>query len=375
MYNSNANMIDAILNALPKVAEEMVASYSDKNTGDLTSGSETTYGEKATEYGGAFDKQVEYDTYEKFLREQGIKYADYKDATYNEAETARLRAENDASFAYQQNKSTYGANADALARMGLTGSGYGDYLDSQAYAAYRGEVANAVATEAQTKRAADNTYADNMTKLDSTIAEYRQNVEADQEATYEAWSAEISTMLNDPTHQVDFNLIKQDKETGKITEPQYNNLKTQWERQIDVDNFFRDENGYLISSSSAKKALEAIQNHPWYNKDFNIDDKYKELYAPGQSITFILDKKITFNNDNFSVKDEDGNKYRIQYAGGEVHDDIKNFAISNVRDGEVFRYGNNLYIRHGQKAYKIEARSHSYSGHWTSLCGKFGIST
>ena len=34
----------------------------------------------------------------------------------------------EAQLAYLQNKSTYGVNAETLARMGLTGSGYSDYL-------------------------------------------------------------------------------------------------------------------------------------------------------------------------------------------------------------------------------------------------------
>ena len=59
-----------------------------------------------------------------------------------------------ANAAYEQGKATYGANAESLRRMGLTGSGYSDYLTASAYAASRGEIANVNATAQDLSRAA-----------------------------------------------------------------------------------------------------------------------------------------------------------------------------------------------------------------------------
>lgn len=79
-------------------------------------------------------------------------------ASYADAEKLRERSVIDASTAYAQNKATYGANAEALAGMGLTGGGYGDYLNSRAYAQQREEIQAARAGEAAAKREADKVY-------------------------------------------------------------------------------------------------------------------------------------------------------------------------------------------------------------------------
>lgn len=79
-------------------------------------------------------------------------------ASYADAEKLRERSVIDASTAYAQNKATYGANAEALAGMGLTGGGYGDYLNSRAYAQQREEIQAARAGEAAAKREADRVY-------------------------------------------------------------------------------------------------------------------------------------------------------------------------------------------------------------------------
>lgn len=66
----------------------------------------------------------------------------------------------DADTAYKHNLSAYGAKNEALRDMGLAGSGYSEYLDSQAYAAYRGEVqgvkASALAAENEANSNAEN---------------------------------------------------------------------------------------------------------------------------------------------------------------------------------------------------------------------------
>ena len=82
-----------------------------------------------------------------------------RQSAYTEAEKERQRAIVDVHNAYETNKSNYGANAEALGAMGLTGSGYSDYMNSSAYATARGEVQKANAQSAYTKRVADETAA------------------------------------------------------------------------------------------------------------------------------------------------------------------------------------------------------------------------
>jgi hypothetical protein len=104
-----------------------------------------------------------------------------KDQAIANAELAKQQAIVDAATSYEKNKASYGAKADQLASMGLTGSGYSDYLDSKAYAAYRSDVqaANKLAQDA-------TTYAQN---------EYNKAVLGinDEKATYEQGLIDLSS--------------------------------------------------------------------------------------------------------------------------------------------------------------------------------------
>lgn len=140
--------------------KEQYANASDDATKSLVQKYATFYGYNLSQpaqqptpaatpsYGG-------YDTYEQYLAKQA-------DSAKQSIETARQKAAIDANTAYQQSKSTYGAKAEALASMGLKGSGYADYLDSQAYATYRAEQQNANATAEYQKQAVQSEYEKNL---------------------------------------------------------------------------------------------------------------------------------------------------------------------------------------------------------------------
>lgn len=94
------------------------------------------------------------------------KYAqDARNNTYSYLEAERLEAERaadeerdramiDANASLERNRATYGQQAEAMAKMGLTGSGYSDYINSQAYAASRQEASAAKAQWNMTYREA-----------------------------------------------------------------------------------------------------------------------------------------------------------------------------------------------------------------------------
>lgn len=173
------------------------------------------------------------DTYEQFLINQGKGYQDRLDKTTaaiaenkqaaidlankqraeaeQKAESERQRGVIDARSSYEQNKATYGANAEMLASMGLTGGGHSDYIDSQAYATQRAETqaANAQAEAAKTAAkntadkailaaesdaasdtlAAELTYAESMAANDKELAKYKQQ-KADEATAKEEKEAE-----------------------------------------------------------------------------------------------------------------------------------------------------------------------------------------
>jgi len=191
------------------------------------------------------------DSYEEFLRKRGEGYQETLDKTkqsieeqkqnaidqaelqrleaQRQAEVAREREVADSRSAYEQNKATYGANAEQMADMGLTGSGYGDYINAQAYATQRAEqqAANANAETAkqnaqyvadQNKLAAEQqansdklnaelTYAENMANNDAAIAQYRTQKEEEakakaeqEEAERKAYYAELLSYANNGSY-------------------------------------------------------------------------------------------------------------------------------------------------------------------------------
>lgn len=113
-----------------------------------------------------------------------------KAAAIRAAEAARERGIVDASTAYRQMLASYGANAEKLAGMGLTGSGYSDYLSGKAYATSRAEAQNANKEADEAIRSAESSYSQALGQ-----AKYNKMMaEADAENTYSQalLNAEIS---------------------------------------------------------------------------------------------------------------------------------------------------------------------------------------
>ena len=143
------------------------------------------------------DKAIEYwDTYEKNELETLEKNRDSaystalaaKNDAYKKADVTRENEIIDSNSAYEQNKATYGANAEALARMGLTGGGYSEYLDSKAYAQQRADVqaANAKSSKAKgdadyaeflARQSADSAYNDSRLSVVNTASKGRLDAE------------------------------------------------------------------------------------------------------------------------------------------------------------------------------------------------------
>lgn len=121
-------------------------------------------------YGNA---QSNATAYAQRLRDLTYREAEAQSAAEKEAALKARESQLDAALsAYETGKSSYGALAEKLGDMGLTGSGYGEYLDSRNYATYREEATNAENTyqealksakrnESAAKLSADTSYATN----------------------------------------------------------------------------------------------------------------------------------------------------------------------------------------------------------------------
>ena len=170
----------------------------------VTSGTETSYAAN----GGAeqLKKPSEVLSYSEWIAEEEKRQQIQKDATYKRAEEIRAEAEEtarvnreragvDAQVSYAQNMAGYGAKAESVASMGLTGGGYSDYIDAKAYATHRAEVQSAKAREESAMREAANAEAD---------AKYQADV---------SYSANMSSLAKDNAMHTEQQKEKNETET------------------------------------------------------------------------------------------------------------------------------------------------------------------
>ena len=261
-----------------------------ESTPDTSGGTGATGSTGAT--GGSTTGSGEVDTYEEFLLKQEGFYKEQLDKlnaqieqnkqnALQQAESERERAVIDARSSYEQNKATYGANAEQLAAMGLSGSGYSDYLNQQAYATQRAETQNANAQAEATKLAAEQqansdklnaelSYAENMQGNAEKLAQYQQQKAEEAKAEEEQKKAYYASLLASAN-------------TGKYTSEQIASLGAQYgldEEQI----------------SQLQAAVESYEQQ-----------KYADNYAT------ILDQMLSelpyYNDDNkLVIKEQDRNK-------------------------------------------------------------------
>ena len=143
--------------------------------------------------GGSTVGSGEVDTYEEFLNKQEGLYKQQYEDLLAQIEAERQRGVIDARSSYEQNKATYGANAEQLAAMGLSGSGYSDYLNQQAYATQRAETQGANAQAESNRLQAELSYTENMMNLEQDKMEYNEQKQAEKEAMFDTlYDAAIS---------------------------------------------------------------------------------------------------------------------------------------------------------------------------------------
>ena len=134
------------------------------NAPPTTATTETTAPTKET----ASEKPMTYNEYMEMLKAEA---ETSRQAADKQAEIAKERATVDAHADYEQSKATYGANAETMAQMGLTGGGYSDYLNAQAYAQKRDDIQHANVVEAATKAQNQATYQEYVNSLNQKLAD------------------------------------------------------------------------------------------------------------------------------------------------------------------------------------------------------------
>lgn len=248
-----------------------------ESTPDTSGGTGATGSTGAT--GGSTTGSGEVDTYEEFLLKQEGFYKEQLDKlnaqieqnkqnALQQAESERERAVIDARSSYEQNKATYGANAEQLAAMGLSGSGYSDYLNQQAYATQRAETQNANAQAEATKLAAEQQA--NSDKLNAELS-YAENMQGNAEklAQYQQQKAEEAKAEEEQKKQY-YAALLTSANTGEYTSEQIASLGAQYgldeaqilQLQAAADKYKSDQ-----QSLSYTEALQMISD---YGADLDV---------------------------------------------------------------------------------------------------------
>lgn len=311
-----------------------------ESTPDTSGGTGATGSTGAT--GGSTTGSGEVDTYEEFLLKQEGFYKEQLDKlnaqieqnkqnALQQAESERERAVIDARSSYEQNKATYGANAEQLAAMGLSGSGYSDYLNQQAYATQRAETQNANAQAEATKLAAEQQA--NSDKLNAELS-YAENMQGNAEklAQYQQQKAEEAKAEEEQKKQY-YAALLTSANTGEYTSEQIASLGAQYgldEVQISQLQAAADKYKSDQQSLSYTEALQMISD---YGADLDVSyletllntgsisqEQYnqlmaqysKELVESGDVATEDTDK-IDDLHQSGQISDEDYNKQKEQW--------------------------------------------------------------
>lgn len=280
-----------------------------ESTPDTSGGTGTTGSTGAT--GGSTTGSGEVDTYEEFLLKQEGFYKEQLDKlnaqieqnkqnALQQAESERERAVIDARSSYEQNKATYGANAEQLAAMGLSGSGYSDYLNQQAYATQRAETQNANAQAEATKLAAEQQA--NSDKLNAELS-YAENMQdnAEKLAQYQQQKAEEAKAEEEQKKQY-YAALLTSANTGKYTSEQIAELGKQYglsEEQItsitDAANTYKTNTQKANYSDLMVKVEDRATNKTILDTALKNEDISQEQYND------LLSRYQTNTYDDYSA--------------------------------------------------------------------------
>lgn len=319
------------------------------------------------------------------MSETKLTYTDWYNQSKQRAEQDRLGAINTAEVNYQKSKSEYGNKAEALRNMGLTGAGYSDYLNGQAYAQMQGAIANANAQKASTIADIDAKYMDyinqkeeaakaNYANLLSNITYNWTDSDIDNYAGAYGLSPEQVTTLKQTrldrvkrfldTNDYNIDTLKMLLPEGSEDYETYR--KKLLNTPLDTTSFYGEDGKTLVASDEARATIDAANAEGRDTKA--LEEAYRKLYSigtlvNGSSIVTLNTSKGNFKTgrqgDNFQVAytgdGVGGETFKVQ-NGGKVEDaNVLNVA-KNVAHNQVFYYNGRLYIVNDGSVYSVVAR-------------------
>ncbi len=273
-----------------------------------------------------------------------------RNAIYSAAESQRVAAEQradverergvvDARSSYEQNKASYGANAEAMGSMGLSGSGYSDYLNSKAYAQQRAETQAANAQADASKREAR--YAEGQARLQADSDYYQNKYNAEQ-------------AYSDRKYQID-------------TTYQTNMLNAEQGKAQSIYEAESAERDAKYSADSAHAQNQYNAEAQYSQNKYEVDTTYQnnllganQSKAQAEHEATSAERESKFNADQAHAQNE--------YAAESGYSQSKYEAESAERDAKLqsgLSYSENLFNAESQ------ARSDKLTAEQTADAGKF----
>lgn len=279
---------------------------------------------------------------------------------------------------YDQSKSAYGTKAASLSNMGLTGSGYSDYLDSRAYGQMQADKNAAIRTRDESKLAADTRFMDylnqqetNKTNMFNSLYDNvgnLSNADIDNLAAINGLSTEQVTALKTGRREKAISALDAAIANGSeysksdldrlfdINIPEEKALYDRYYQKIkDEAISFTVDDFKNMEQSEAKEYIDAM-------KDNGIDTTameiaYEKAYKLQTNDNVTYKKTVKGNWDietpepgeaGAKVKIYAGDEtYTLAYKGGKASEEIVDIA-KDMDDLSVFKYNGTLYLKLSQ---------------------------
>lgn len=353
--------------------------------------------------GGSTAGSGEVDTYEEFLLKQEGLYKQQYENLLAQIEAERQRGVIDARSSYEQNKATYGANAEQLAAMGLSGSGYSDYLNQQAYATQRAETQGANAQAESNRLQAELSYTENMMNLEkdkigleeqkkqyyaalltsANTGEYTSEQIASLGAQYGLDEAQISQlqaaadkyksdqqslsytealqMISDYGADLDVSYLETLLNTGSVSQEQYDQLMAQYSKELiesgDLVNEDTDKIDDLHQSGQISEEDYNKQKEQW-NSQIDTSDAFFNSGSMSASeakkqLDKILNNEWTSEENKKALQKTYDRLYKVVTNDVKFNNDGGWWIFGSTDMGDV---GNNFSVKDGSGfIYRIES--------------------
>ncbi len=159
------------------------------------------------------------------------------------------------------------------------------------------------------------------------------------------------------------------KNNGKISAEEYEAWVQLWDNYSDEGAF----NGGNQDQAQALKHLNLLKASKYLSpsKKSELEKKYNEYYNSGvkSNVVFNTSGGKSEEANKFSLKDDEGNVYRVK-KGNEVSDTTIVNAANNER--RVFVINSKAYIKLDGKVFEVVARQ-GFDGQWEDLMKVLGI--